>query len=760
MAGHDYIGQAVPRREDRRLVTGTGRYVSDIRLPGLLDVAFSRSPVAHGLLRSVDAAPARGMPGVAGAWAAADLPDLPATPTSGPRQSTEGWPAWPALATDRVRYAGQPIAAVAANERYAAEDGVDAIGIDVETLPALLDPAEAAGAGAARLFSDHTNVMNERRFGEPIDEETWERSPVVVEARYHQQLLAPTSIEARAILVHPEPGGLTVWCSHQAPHSLRNGLAAALGLDTEQVRVIVPDVGGAFGAKSQTYPEYITVAYLARLLDRPLRWIEDRAEALTAASRGRGQNQRIRLAATPEGRILALETLIDAGIGGYPHTGDFIPTMTGYMAPGAYRIPQVSSTVRTVVTNTAPTSAYRGAGRPEAAYAIERTIDLLARRLDMDPAEIRRRNFVPRSAFPYRTPTGRDYDSGDYEGALAKALAAVDYDGWRAEQARRRSAGDWPIGIGVCSYVERSGGSPGMPEYGSVEACADGTYVARSGSCSTGQGHETVFAQVVASALDVDLDAVRVIEADTDEVPDGVGSFASRSLQVGGSALHRAALGLIDRGRRRMAGICGVSDGDVSYDSGRLTAGATSRTLAELVAETGPLRADDVFKPPQAFPFGCYVAVVEIDPELGNVEVLRLVAVDDYGVVVNPMVTTGQGLGSIAQGLGQALYEEVRHDETGRPTAGTLLDYLLPTISETTDVTFIESHTPNPNVPLGAKGAGEAGCIATPPAVVNAVADALDLDDPAALQMPLTPETCWRAAGPHHPPPIARPDIR
>lgn len=742
------LGQSIPRREDRRLVTGTGCYVADVDAPGVLDVAFLRSPVPHGAVRSVDRSRARAAAGVVGAWAAKDLPDLPVVPPSGPRQTPEG-PAWPALASDRVRYVGEPLAVVAAENRYAAEDGVDAVIVDIEQLPAVVDPTEAAAPDAPRLFDDTGNVIKETSFGAPVPDETWSTADVVVEARYREQLLAPTSIEARAVLVRPEPeGGLTVWCSHQAPHRLRDGLAGCFGLSPEQVRVLVPDVGGAFGAKSQTYPEYVVVARLARLLGRPVRWIEDRVEALTAATRGRGQNQRVRLAADADGRILALETRIDAGLGPYPHTGGFVPEATAYMAPGAYRIPEVLSVVRTVATNTAPTSPYRGAGRPEAAYAIERTVDLLARRLGMDPAQVRRRNFVPREAFPYRTPTDRVYDSGNYDGALDRALAAVGYERWRAEQSRRRASGNGPpLGIGICSYVERAGGSPGMPEYGSVEACADGTFVARSGSCSTGQGHETTFAQVVASALGVEIDAVRVLEADTHEVTQGVGSFGSRSMQVGGSALHRAALGLVDEARRRVADRTRTPVEQVTYEAGTLVADATSLSLAELVTQSGPLRVDDVFGPPQAFPFGCYVAVVEVEPDLGNVRVLRLVAVDDYGVVVNPMVTHGQTYGSIVQGLGQALYEEMHYDGEGRPGPLTLFDDLLPTIAEVPDVTLLESETPNPNVPLGAKGAGEAGCIGVPPAIVNAVADALDLDQPDVLQMPVTPEACWEAAG-------------
>ncbi len=571
----------------------------------------------------------------------------------------------------------------------------------------------------------------------------WRRAAVVVEASYRQQLLAHTSIEARAILVRPEDdGALTIWVSHQAPHRLRRDVAGSFGLREEQVRVVVPDVGGAFGGKSETWPEYFAVIAAARRLGRPVRWLEDRAEALTGPPHGRGQNQRVRLAAGADGRILAYELHVDADIGGYPHTGSFVPMATSMMATGAYAIPHVHVRTRAVVTNTAPTAPYRGAGRPEAASAIERTVDLLAHRLGLDPAEARRVNFITPDAFPYDTPTGFTYDSGDYAKALDVALDELGYAGWRTEQARRAAAGEPPIGIGLCTYVERSGAGE---EFGAVEACADGSFVALSGCCSTGQGHETSFPQVVAAVLGVAPERVRLVERDTAVVPRGIGSFASRSMQTGGAALHRAATKLIGAARQRIAERWAVPVADVTYEAGTLRAGERSATLADVAAH-GVLRADETYAPPEAFPFGAYAAVVEVDPELGNVTVLRLVAVDDYGVEVNPLIVDGQGRGSTVQGLGQALYEDVRYDAGGLPQTRSLLDYLIPTISELPPTRFAETCTPNPNTPLGAKGAGEAGCIGAPPAIVNAVADALGLRERDTLQMPLTPYTCWSAA--------------
>jgi carbon-monoxide dehydrogenase large subunit len=730
------------RREDARLVRGAGCFVGDLRVPGCVEAVFVRSAVAHGEMRWVGLEDARRMPRVEAVWSAADLPEVRTPSMMGP-ESVRGRP-WPALATDRVRYVGQPVAIVLAADRYAGEDARDAVRVGIEPLPVLLDPTEAAGS-EVRLFPGLSNVVLEQEFGEPIDGAVWRRAAVVVEARYRQRLLAHTSMEAKAILVCPQrAGGLTVWVSHQRPHLLRRDLAGEFSLREEQVRVIVPDVGGAFGGKSETYPEYLAVVAAARRLDRPVRWLEDRAEALTGPPHGRGQNQRVRMAADAQGRILAYELSIDADIGGYPQIGSFVPINTARMATGAYQIPRVHVRTRVVATTTAPTAPYRGAGRPEATAAIERTVDALARRLNMDPARLRELNFVPPGAFPYRTPTGFVYDSGDYPAALRQAMRTVDYDGWRAEQARRRRTGAGaPLGIGVCSYVERSGAGD---EFGGVEACADGTFVARSGCCSTGQGHETSFPQVVAAVLGVAPDRVRLVEADTGLVPHGVGSFSSRSMQTGGAALHTAAGNLIQQARHRMAARWSVPVGQVEYRAGTVSAGGRSASLAEIVARTGRLRADETVAPPVAAPFGTYIAVVELDADLGTVSVLRLVAVDDYGVVVNPLIVRGQAYGSTVQGIGQALYEQVRYDAAGHPLARTLLDYLIPTLSEVPPLTMEGTCTPNPNTPLGAKGAGEAGCIGAPPAIVNAVADALDLDDPALLQMPLTPYVCWRAA--------------
>jgi carbon-monoxide dehydrogenase large subunit len=727
----DYIGQRVARREDFELITGSARTVADLRLPDTVELAFLRSPLAHARLRGVDVSAATDRAGVVGAWSAAELAGLPPVPSPQP-----GVPRWPSLATDTVRYPGEPLAVVAASTRALAEDAVEAIVAELEPLPPLAEPADALAAPP--LFADRdSNMVLEHAFGAAA-EDAFAGAAFVVEAEYRQQYVLPAPMEPRALLVAPDGAGLTVWVSHQAQHRLRDGLAAAFGLAPDEVRVIVPATGGAFGSKSQTYPEYVVAAHLARLLGRPVRWCEDRAEAMLAATRGRGQRQRVRLAADSDGRFLAYELDTVAGVGGYPHTGSFVPMMTGALSTGAYRTPNVHATVRCVLTTTVPTSAYRGAGRPEAAYAIERTVDQLARRMRMDPVELRRRNLI--DTFPYRTPSGANYDSGNYAAALDLALSTVDYDGVRAEQARRRRDGGWPLGVGIAVYVERSGGPPDSDEFGSVEVCPDGTVIARCGSTPTGQGHLTAFAQLVASALGIDLDRVRVVEGDTAEIPYGFGTFGSRSMQVGGASLWEAASGVMAEARRRYAEEQGAPD--ATYSDGSVSAGGASMELSELVKRTGPLRVDKRFVAPQAFPYGAYAAVVEVDPDLGTVGVRQLVAVDDYGVVVNPMIVDGQTHGSIAQGLGQALYEQALYREDGMPYARTLLEYLLPTIAEIPPVTLRQTRTPNPNTPIGAKGAGETGCIGTPPAIVNAVCDALDVDH---IDMPVTPEAVWRA---------------
>jgi aerobic carbon-monoxide dehydrogenase large subunit len=707
------------------------------------------------MLRAVNCEAARKVPGVLGAWSAADLPDLPPVPyTVLAKLSTKDAVAgreWPALVKDRVRYPGEALAVVLGEDRYRAEDGVAEVTFMIDPLPAVVTPSAAAD-DSVRLFDGLSNIALRGEAGQPINESVWREAAVVVEGRYRQQLLMPSPMECRTILAVPEGDRLTVWSGHQMPHRLRRELAALLGWSTDRIRVVVPDTGGAFGSKSATFPEFVVVAFLAVQLGRPVRWIEDRLESMLVATRGRGQDQTVRLAANAEGRLLAYELTIDADVGAYPHLGVGLPMQTAWMATGAYTIPRAHATLRSVLTNTMLTYPYRGAGRPEAAIALERTMDLMARRLGIDPVDLRRRNFIPPEDFPYETPTGRRYDSGNYAAALDLALTTLGYDEWRAEQARRRGEPDaLPLGIGLSCYVERSGGEPGgLHEFGSLEAHDDGTITARCGAAPSGQGHETVFPALVATTLGVPETQVRLLEGDTDQQPEGLGSFASRSAQVAGAMLQHAAALLIEEARKRAAELWSVPVHEVEWSDGAVhTAhgGSAATSLAELVKTTGPLRVDDRFESGMAFPFGAHAAVAEVDPELGTVRVLQLVAVDDCGVVLNPTVVHGQAFGSAVQGIGQALYEGMTFGDEGVPhLANGFLDYLLPTSAEIPPIEIKDTCTPSPSTPLGSKGAGESGCIGTPAAIVNAVADALQIADPDLLQMPLTPDTVWRAA--------------
>jgi carbon-monoxide dehydrogenase large subunit len=748
------IGTSLPRVEDADLLTGRAPFVADLpRPPGCVDLRFLRSHEAHAVVRGVDLDTAKGMPGVVAAVAAADLPGLPSMPFV-PGAAVPHAMDRPALAVDRVRFVGEAVAVVAADETSRAHDAAELVMLDLEPLEPVIGLDHATRAGAPTLFDTPSNVVEETVVGD-------ETVPALAESAIRFELMVPmgrvipASIEPRGIVVIPGTGGrLTVWCSHQAPHRLRDHLAAAFGLDPALVRVVAPSVGGAFGGKSATFPEYLVAARLALDLDRPVRWIETREEALTAATHGRAQRHRLDVGATEAGRIEALDALVELDVGAYPHTASLLAFNTAWMMSGPYRIGELRVRTRTVVTNATPTAPYRGAGRPEAALSLERVMDEIARRAGLDPVEVRLRNFVDPDAFPYETPTGARYDSGRYAVALEEACRLADYRGLREEQRRRRGSGKERslLGVGIGSYVERSGGQPGSWEDGAVEVRGDGSIVTASGSSSQGQGHRTAFAQIVAAALDVEPDRVRVVQGDTDLVPTGTGTFASRSIQIGGSALHVAAHEVLDQARSAAADRLEVDESDLEYSRGVFaTVGAPSRrvSLEELAADGIELRASHRFSSPQAFPFGTHVAAVEIDVETGSVQLRTLVAVDDCGSVVNPQIVEGQAMGSIAQGIAQALFEGARFDEHGQPAAVSFLTYAIPSAADLTAPTVSSIETPNPNVPLGAKGAGESGCIGTPPAIVNAVIDALDDPETTSIELPITPETVWRLTRRH-----------
>ncbi|HSL10010.1 MAG TPA: xanthine dehydrogenase family protein molybdopterin-binding subunit [Actinomycetota bacterium] len=740
----DGIGAPVLRTEDRPLVTGGARFVADLPASDALEVVFVRSFVPHGRLHAVDVREAAAMPGVARVMTADEVRGLPPIPLP-PRFRIPDGVVRPLLADGRVRFAGEAVAAIAADTLAHALDAAELVAVEVDPIPAVADAAAAAEAGAPALFPGHPNVLDEVTFGTDVTE-AFRAAPVTVELDVVHRRLTPAPIETRRLLVDPGDGRLTVWCSHQSPHRLRNNLATVFGLDPADVRVIAPNVGGAFGGKSQTWPEYVVVAHLARTLGRRVRWIEGRSESFTGSSHGRAQRHRVRLAADRDGTFRALDVRIDADLGAYPHTGAPIASNTAWVLSGPYRIPAVSVGVRGIVTNTTPIAAVRGAGRPEAAFSLERAVDELAKEIGVDPVDVRRRNLIPPDAFPYRSPTGATYDSGDYRAALDLACELAGYDDVRAAQRSPSApAGSTLVGIGIGCYLERSGEAALSAEFGGVAVGPDGRITVTTGSTSQGQGHATAFAQVVASALDLPLHRIDVAQGDTDEVPSGSGTFASRSIQVGGAAVQRAASEVLADARVAAAELLEVEPDDLRYAGGTFSvagAPAAAVTLEAVATARGRLEAGGTSETPQAFPYGTCVAVVEVDPVTGRVSLRRIVSVDDCGTIVNPMIVEGQVHGSLVQGIGQALYEELAYDAGAEPLTTSLIDYGMPSAAEVPRLVTASTQVPSGSG-LGAKGTGEAGSIGAPPAIVNAVADALRDLDTRDLGMPLTPERVW-----------------
>ena len=745
---------ALLRREDPPLLTGAALYCDDLVPPGALHAVFVRAPLAHGRILAIDPAPAAAMPGVAGVFTAADL-DLPPLPAGGAPAAM----ARPVLATGSVRFLGEAVAVVVAATRAQAVDAAEAVEVDYEPLEVVTDPRQALAADAPRLFDEGGNLAKERRWPEPS--RALEGAEVVVRGRFVNQRVAAAPIEPNAAVAVPEPGrdGLTLYAPSQAPFWTRDTVAEVLGMDQERVRVVVPAVGGAFGARIHTYPEQVAVAALAWRLGRPVRYVESRSETMLAMTHGRAQVQEVELAATRDGRITGLRARLLADGGAYPADATPMLSSTRYMASGVYRIAKVEVAWECVATNTTPVAAYRGAGRPEATAMIERAVDLLAARLGIDPAELRRRNLIPARAFPYTTATRARYDSGDYQGALDRVLAAAGYEELRGEQAARRQRGDVrQLGIGLSVYVEVTGfGS----EFGEVVVEPDGRITARTGVSPHGQGHETAFAQLVATTLGVGADQVGVVHSDTFAVPRGEGTMGSRSLQVGGSAVAGAATQVLEKARALAAHLLEAPAEDVAVfpGEGLGVAGAPSTALAW--AELAAAAADPDRRPPgmdaglaaavdfemehSTFPFGAHLAVCEVDTETGLVRLLRHVAVDDSGRIHNRMLAEGQVHGGIAQGVAQALFEEVGYDEEGNCLHGNLASYTMPAAADLPAFETQRTETPTPLNPLGVKGIGESGTVGATPAVQNAVVDALAHLGVTHIDMPLTPERVWRA---------------
>ncbi|HXV72763.1 MAG TPA: xanthine dehydrogenase family protein molybdopterin-binding subunit [Acidimicrobiia bacterium] len=750
------LGAAVKRAEDPRFIIGAGGFLSDLEADGAVWMVPVRSDVAHGVLGDVEITAALSSPGVVAVYLGNQL-EMKPLPVGAP--GLDDITRRDAIAFDRVRFVGDIVAVVVAETKQAAVDAAHLIWPEIEPLMAMTNTDAATADDAVLLFPDlGTNVIYDR--GEP-DQSVLGDAEVVISTTVVNQRLAAVPMEPNGAVATPrEDGGLDIWVGSQSAAGHRRGLSAVLGLDPALVHVKVPDVGGGFGAKIGLYAEQALCGAIALDLGRQVRWEEDRRENLMAMSHGRAQVSEVRLGSTRQGAITGISIRVTQDAGAYPLFGAYLPEFSRRMAVGPYLIPKVEFLWRSVVTNTTPVHAYRGAGRPEATMALERAMDLLAAELEMDPAELRRRNFIAPGSFPHVTAVGERYDSGDYEKALDLALTTSGYDELRRQQAERRTRGDrLQMGIGVSSYVEITAAG-GRDDWSAVEVHSDGTATAYSGAVSNGQGHETTFAQIVSEILRMPLEDIEFVQGDTDHVPHGGGTMASRSLQIAGSAVLTAGRRTLHKARaiyafHREAAL----DDVVQLDDGRIGvvgvpgSGMTLAEIAEIAAdftnlpedmEPG-LRGEDTWEQDEAtFPFGTHVSVVEVDTEIGDVRILLHVACDDAGIILNRLVVDGQVHGGVAQGIGQALLEEFIYDGNG-PATGNLTTYLIPTATGFPTFTVAHTETPTDQNPLGAKGIGEAGTIGSTPAVVNAVIDALAPFGVTDLAMPLTPHRVWSA---------------
>jgi len=741
------LGTRVVRIEDPRFLTGEGTYIANLPMPGALHLTFVRSSMAHARLLSIDASEALSMPGIRAVWTAADIDIAPAGPANGMMNKAM---LFPYLAIDTVRFVGDLVAIVVSEDKTSGVDAAETVIVDYEPLPAVLDMDDSFSNRVLLHPDAETNVV--LTFAARSNDDIFADCDVVVDLVIENQRVAPAPMEVRSCVSTWDGTRLTQWACSQGAHGARDGLAEVFSLEKSQVRVITPDVGGGFGAKSGVYPEEILVGWATRKLGVPVRWTESRTENMLAMGHGRAQRQRTRMGGTRDGRITAyrLDLLQDAGA--YARAGAVLPYMTRMMAGGVYDIANVQFESNSVVTNTTPTVAYRGAGRPEATAAIERTIDEFARVCGIDPAEVRRRNYIAPSAFPLTTSMGAKYDSGEYAAALELALKAAGYDQLLVEQKKRRDSKDpVQIGIGIASYVETTN-PMGSGDYGSVEIKADGGAIVRTGSSSHGQGHHTAWAMIVSQTTGIPMDKIEFRFGDTDDVDRGGGTGGSRSLQVGGSAAKLAAESVIEKAKQRAADLLEAAVEDVVIDTVRGAfhvkgSPAPSRTWAELMIEIdAPLEAEVDYVPEGAtFPFGTHVCVVEVDVETGSVVVARHIACDDAGTIINPLLVDGQVHGGIAQGVAQALLEVIAYDPDGNPITSNLADYGFISAAELPSFERVPMETPTPRNPLGAKGIGEAGTIGSTPAVHNAVVNAVSHLGVTHIDMPCTSFNVWTA---------------
>ena len=771
------VGQRVKRREDPRLIQGRGTYVDDVKLAGLQHLAFKRSDVPHGRILAIGTRAAEALDGVEAVFTGAQIAEL-----VGPLPSLLPFPAPErrAVATDVVRFVGEPVAVVVARDRYVARDAADAITVDYEPLPVAVDPEQAMTGQPVVLHADFpdnlmlgplpsgTGVGADGEVDDTAIDQAFADAEVVISQRMVNQRLAPTPIEPRGVVAHYEPGKdtITIWSSTQSPHMLRSFIASMNDMGEDQVRAIAPEVGGGFGCKSAGSAEECVTAAVSRRLGVPVKWIEERSEAFLATSHGRDLIGYVDLAARRDGAVLGFKLRIIADVGAYNMLFTAaIPTSTMLMASGNYAIPAVRATLTEVFTNKTPTDAYRGAGRPEAIYFLERAMDMLASELEMDPAELRRRNFIRPEQFPFATQTGVEYDSGDYDKALDRALETAGWEQLKAERDAARAEGRL-VGLGLSMYVEVCGVGPSasMPmggwEHSQVTVERDGRISATTGASPHGQGNETTFAQMLGDQFGVPLEHVRIHHGDTAVVKQGsLGTGGSRSQAVGGAALHLAGGKVKTKMAKFAALLLEAHEADLVFENGRIGvkgAPSAAKTFAEVAAYAyRPLRlpdglepglSDEAFFEPanNTYPFGCNIAMLEVDRDTGEPRLLRMVAVDDAGHLINPLIVEGQVHGGLAQGIGQALVEEVVYGSDGQPLTGSLMDYALPRASDFPRFELDSTVTPTPMNPLGAKGIGEAGTIGSTPCVVSAAVDALSGFGVRHIDMMLRPEKLWR----------------
>jgi carbon-monoxide dehydrogenase large subunit len=767
------IGARVKRREDPRLIRGHATYVDDVKIAGMLYLAFKRADVAHGRITSMDVTAARQIDGVEAVFTGAEIKEfLGPMPIGTPFPS----PTHYAVAVDTVRFGGEPVAVVVASDRYVARDAADAIVVTYETLPAVVDPELALTGKPTVIHPDFPNNVALGPFpsgtgappgAAPDDsavDAAFAKADIVIKQRLVNHRLAPSAMEPRGVVAHWEPGKatMTIWSSTQNPHILKSMIAGHLGLGEHQVRAIAPEVGGGFGAKINIYAEEYVTAAVSKRLGVPLKWIEDRSEAFVATTHGRGIIGYLEMAATKDGKVLGVKLRLLADIGAYNMLlTAAIPTLTMMMANATYDIPAIRTTLTEVFTNKTPTDAYRGAGRPEATFFLERGMDLLGLELNLDPAEVRRRNFIPKDKFPYHTQMGAVYDSGDYDLALDAALKAADWENLKKERDAARAQGRL-VGLGLSMYVEVCGIGPsaalptGGWEHATVTIERDGKITAGTGVSPHGQGNETTFAQMLADQFGVPLEDVTILHGDTAVVKQGIGTFGSRSQAVGGTAMLMAGTKVKAKMAKFAAALLEAHEDDLVFENGTIHvkgAPATAKKFSEVSSyayvpvplpegvEPG-LSDEAFFEPPNnTYPFGCHIVMLEIDRDTGEPTLKRLVAIDDAGTLINPLIVEGQIHGGLAQGVGQAMIEEVVYNSDGQLVTGSFMDYAMP---RATDFPMFELHTtvtPTPVNPLGAKGCGEAGTLGSTPAVVAAACDALGVKH---IDMMLRPEKLWK----------------